>query len=77
MLHLFEGPDQGHTTDEMKKRKKTASRGIWTHDLAVMRRVFYRCATTTAQIFKEVRNGNKFETMTILTTSRIHLLRRS
>ena len=45
-MHLLEGPDTGHSTGKGKQEKtKTAPGGIQTHNLQIMRRVFYRCAT--------------------------------
>ena len=50
VLHIHEGPDQGHTTDEIEKRKSPALSGIQTYNLSVTRRVLYRSATTAAQV---------------------------
>ena len=46
VLHLHEGPDWGHTSDRIEKRreKSSAPSGIWSHDLSVTRRVLYICA---------------------------------
>ena len=48
MLHLLKGPDLRCSTDKKEKRKIPAHSKIRTHDLSVMRHVFYRCATTAA-----------------------------
>ena len=66
MLHLHEGPDQGYTSDRLEKRREISPTlgGIQTHDLSVKRRVFYRCATTTAWvlfILRIVPNCNKLD----------------
>ena len=50
-MRLFEGPDLGHSTGEgMQEKigggKSPAPGGIRTHDLLIMWRVLYRCATT-------------------------------
>ena len=48
MLHLHEGPYEGHTTDEIENRKSPAPGRIQSHDLSGMRHLLYRCATTAA-----------------------------
>ena len=49
MLHLCDRPDNGHTTDGIEKRSKSAAPGgITTNNLSVTRRAFYRRATAAA-----------------------------
>ena len=47
-MHLHEGPDQGHTSDRIEKKKSPEPGGIRTQDLSVRRRVLYCCAATAA-----------------------------
>ena len=54
-MHLHEGPDQIHSgyyyeikLERKEEEKSPARGGIRTHDLSVMRRALYRCATTAA-----------------------------
>ena len=49
VLHLYDRPDNGHTTDRIEKRRKSAAPGgITTNNLSVTRRAFYRRATAAA-----------------------------
>ena len=50
MFHLLEGPAlrKHYWDDREEKKKRPAPGGIQTHDLSVMRRALYRCATTPA-----------------------------
>ena len=48
VLNLHEGPDKGHTTDEIEKRKSPAPGRVRTRDLFVPKCLLYRCAATAA-----------------------------
>ena len=50
MLHLLDGAVQEHKDIllKMEEEKSPAPGGIWTHNLLIIRRVFYRCATIVA-----------------------------
>ena len=51
LMQLYEGPDKGQNWWRKVKglrRKKTSTAGTQTHDLCIMSRAVYRCATATA-----------------------------
>ena len=49
VLHLYDRPDNGHTTDRIEKRRKSpAPGGITTNNLSATRRAFYCRATAAA-----------------------------
>ena len=48
-MSILDGPDLSHSTDREKVgRKRLGPRRIQIHDLLILRRVLYRCATTAA-----------------------------
>ena len=48
MVHLFEGPFKGHITYRIEVEKSPAPGGIRIHNIFVMRREPFYCATTAA-----------------------------